>query len=1063
MGITTGLLAALIVLLGVSLWHLFRQRHEYVLKSKVLAATGCSVVVTDATVPRYPILYVNPAFRLLTGYADDDVIGQSLSFLQGPQTDRAITEKLALTIQEGRTCRLCLRHYRKNGTPFWNEVTLSPVKNRAGSVTKYIWVMSDVSHRRQTEEVVQELRQDPPTLLPDLASEGMLVHSETEILYINQAGVKILGATDAAQVIGHQYLDFLPQYSQEPVRRQPTEFGAPCEPATKRDERLLRRDGRWIAVELSTAPIRWQAQASLLVCFSERQLKTQTQAMAHLGSWEWELGTDRETWSDELMRIFGYEPGSLRPTSDTFRNALHSEDRDRALAAIDRTLNSGNPYDFDCRIVRPNGEIRFVRCRGSVTLHPTDSSVRLSGTVHDVTDYRLVEEAAKEREAQFQLVVESSPTGILIARQDGTISLANERVAQLFGYTRGELLGRSVECLLPLHNRLQFRQHCEDYFSAPTACAVGVEQDLRGLRKDGTEFPVEIELNPLRLASGISVLATVIDLTTRHQAEQAIREKEERLNLAVQAGQVGIFEHHHKTDCLYWSPMLRTIYGVQADEPGSLQRYIELIHHADRDRILSAIRQAHDGAGEGEFHVEHRIVRPDGGIRQISLRSITWFEGEGATRMPVRTIGTVVDITDWKQAEMQLRNSSKMEAIGTLAGGLAHEFNNSLTAVLGFGELALRLVPTDSKAQRHIQQVITAGRKSRELVHQLLTFSRQSEQVRRPLSLHSLVKESLKLLRPTIPSWIELREQIARSTRPISADMTQMHQMILNLVENAVDAMRTTGGVLEFQLHDEEFSTDQVTRSGPIPAGCYSCLTVRDSGEGMEPEVADRIFDPFFTTKQPGEGRGMGLSVVHGIVTSHGGLVSVESQLGLGTTVSVYLPALPARASSTPAKSEPLPRGHECILFVDDEESLAQFGGEMLESLGYYSVVRMSAAEAWQAFKVAPQRFDLLITDQTMPGMSGDVLARQCRKLRPDLPVILCTGSDGTLSAEEAQAQGISEFVMKPLLVQDLAQTIRRVLDCPPPTATVSTVPPRQHTDHSLVLIEETDAVGSRR
>jgi CheY-like chemotaxis protein/two-component sensor histidine kinase len=400
-----------------------------------------------------------------------------------------------------------------------------------------------------------------------------------------------------------------------------------------------------------------------------------------------------------------------------------------------------------------------------------------------------------------------------------------------------------------------------------------------------------------------------------------------------------------------------------------------------------------------------------------------------------------------------------MEAIGTLAGGIAHEFNNSLTAVLGFSELALPLIPPDSKAHRHIRQVITAGRKSRELVHQLLTFSQQSDHIRRPLSLHSLVKESLKLLRPTIPSWIELRERIASSTRPISADTTQMHQLILNLMENAFHAMRQTGGILEIQLQDKEFSADQVMPHGRLTAGCYVCLTVRDSGEGMEPEVASRIFDPFFTTKPLGEARGMGLSVVHGIVTTHGGTVLVESQPGAGTTVSVYLPALPPQASSAPAKDEPLPHGHECILFVDDEESLARFGGEMLESLGYYPVVRTSATEAWQAFQVAPQRFDLLITDHTMPGMSGDTLARECKRLRPDLPIILCTGSDQALSADTARSHGVTEYLLKPLMVHDLARTIRRVLDLPAPTPRLSSGPQ----ELSTLLIEESDAISTHR
>lgn len=939
-----GLLLGLLLLLGYSLWHLIRQRQDGLLKSQVIAATSCSVVVTDATIPRHPIIYANPAFRLLTGYADEDVLGQSLSFLNGPHTDRGVIEKLAMAIQDGRACRVLVRHYRKNGTPFWNEVTLSPVKNRSGQVTEHIWVMSDATQRQQAERALKDSH-EPSRMLADLISDGVIVASDATIEYVNPSGLTLLGADRPEQVIGKPLQSFLSAESYLMVRQQ-LEQRPPVDPIPPTTGRLLRLDGSPLDVRLASSPLLWQGKPACLVAIS------------------------------------------------------------------------------------------------------------------DLTQYKLIESIADERDAQFRLAVESAPNGMLMIGQDGTLSMVNAQVEQMFGYSREELLGRPLELLIPERLRPANPDQRHLFFSTPASRPMGAGRELYGLRKDGTEFPLEIGFNPVSTSSGTMVLATIVDISARRRAEETIRESQERFDLAVQVAHVGIFEHDHRADHLYWSPTLRAIYGVSMDEAGSLQRYIDLIPRDERDGILQALRIAHNPTGDGQFHLEHRLMRPDGELRYVSIRSHTWFAGEGAARMPVRTVGAVVDMTDHKQAEAYLRQASKIEAIGTLAGGIAHEFNNSLTAVLGFSELALPLIPADSKAYRHIQQVVAAGRKSRELVHQLLTFSQQNDPVRRPLSLHSLVKESLKLLRPTIPSWIELRERIAASTRPISADTTQMHQLILHLVENALHAMSRAGGVLDIQLVDKTFSTDQVSPSGRIAAGCYACLTVRDSGEGMEPEVASRIFDPFFTTKPLGEGRGMGLSVVHEIVTSHGGTVLVDSQPDLGTTVSVYLPALPPRSSSTAAPEEPLPHGHECILFVDDEESLAHFGGEMLESLGYYPVVRMSAAEAWQAFKIAPQQFHLLITDLTMPGMSGDMLARECQRLRPDLPVILCTGSDQTLSAETARAQGVTEYVLKPLLLHDLAHTIRRVLDGQP-LQTGSSIEAQAFPAHDT--LEEPDAVSTRR
>ena len=934
------LIAALVLisltLVGVLLRQVIRQRQDGLLQSKIIAATSCSVVVTDATVPRHPAVYANPAFRLLTGYADEEVLGQSLSFLNGPHTDRGMIEKIAMALQDGRACRVTVRHYRKNGTPFWNEVTLSPMKNRAGAVLHYVWVMSDVTQRCQAEAVLTDAH-EPSRVVADVVSDALLVSSDLGIQYANAPALTLLGADRCDQLIAKPMRSILDTDS-FPLLRDALHHHGMSESLAPTVGRLLRLDGRPVEVTLSAHAVLWQGKAATL------------------------------------------------------------------FAATSRS-----------------------------------------------------ESAAQARDAQFRLVMEAAPNGVLMAGEDGTISMVNAQVERMFGYGREELLGRAVDMLVPERFRPAHAEHRRAFFAEAASRPMGTTREWYGLRKDGTEFPVEIGLNPIRTSSGRMVLAAIVDISARRQAEEAVRESQERFDLAVQVTDVGIFEHDHRTDRLYWSPTLRAIFGISADETASLQRYLELIPREERDSVLQALQTAHDPGGDGQADIEHRLTRPDGALRHVSIRSRTWFEGAGAARRAVRTLGAVVDVTDHKQAEAYLRQASKMEAIGTLAGGIAHEFNNSLTAVLGFSELALPLIPAESKAHRHIEQVVAAGRKSRELVHQLLTFSQHSDPVRRPLSLHSLVKESLKLLRPTIPSWVELRERIAVSTRPISADTTQMHQLILNLVENALHAMRQSGGLLDIQLVDKEFLSDQLTDFGRIAAGSYACLIVRDSGEGMEPEVASRIFDPFFTTTPLGEGRGMGLAVVHGIVTAHGGTVIVESQLGLGTTVSVYLPALPPRASSVPSPEDPLPHGHECILFVDDDDALARFGGEMLESLGYYPVVRTSAAEAWEAFTTAPQRFHLLMTDHAMPGMTGETLARDCQRLRPDLPVILCTGSDQTLSPERARANGVTEYLLKPLLLHELAHTIRRVLDAPARPSTEHRARPASET------LEEHDAVSTRR
>ena len=707
-----GLFLGVLLLLSYILWILIRQRQENVLHSTIIAATNCSVLVTDARVSHHPIVYVNPAFLALTGYAEQEVIGHTTSILTGPDTDRASMEKLAMALQDGWACRVRICHYRKSGSSFWSDVSLSPVKDRLGRVTSVVWTMSEVS----------------------------------------------------------------------------------------------------------------------------------------------------------------------------------------------------------------------------------------------------------------QL----------------------EQVAETFDRTQDE------------------------------------------------------------------------DAAARRRAEEALQDSEARRDLAVQLGQVGFFEYDYRAGSLSWSPILRHLYGVGADEPASWQRCLQLVHPDDRDRVTSMVQRAGVAAGDGLDEIEYRLVRPDGAMRHISLRSRTSFDSDGSSSQPVRTLGAVVDVTDRKRVETRWRETARMEAIGTFAGGIAHELNNGLTAVLGFSELALPLIPAEAKSHRHVRQVITAAQKSRELIQQLLAFGGQNDQGRCPLLFHSLAKESLRFLRPTIPLWIELRTQIAHATNPISANAMQMHEMIFHLVDHAVRAMQRTGGILEVQLRNQEFDTDQIMTSGRLSAGRYVCLSARNTSEGIDPQSLRRLFDSFAMSTVTSEGRGIGLAVIYGIVSTHGGTLAVESQTGVGETVSVYLPVLRACASSTTQQDDPLPHGSECILFVDDEDAVVRFGREVLTFLGYHAVVCRTAVEALEVFQAEPNRFDLLITDRTMPGMSGDRLAGECRRLRPDLSVILCSGSHGAPGLDGVCSQGVTECLLKPVALHELAYAIRRALDQSPTYSESTGAPADAGPESSSISMEVSDAVGPR-
>jgi len=387
------------------------------------------------------------------------------------------------------------------------------------------------------------------------------------------------------------------------------------------------------------------------------------------------------------------------------------------------------------------------------------------------------------------------------------------------------------------------------------------------------------------------------------------------------------------------------------------------------------------------------------------------------------------DITEKKKMETQLQQSQKMEAIGTLAGGIAHDFNNILSPIMIHSEMMMLDLPDDSPFQNNLRQLFQASQRARDLVKQILTFSRQTPQEPKPFKMSIIVKEVLKLLSSSLPSTIRIDQDIDMETDTVFADPTQIHQVLMNLCTNAGHAMREEGGNLSVALIETMADSDVIARCPDLIIDrSYLQLTVADTGHGMEPAIIERIFEPYFSTKQKGEGTGMGLSVVHGIVQNHGGAISVKSEPGKGTTFNVFLPKIETDVAEDMETIQTLPKGSERVLYVDDEKSMVDSVGPMLESLGYQVTARTSSIEALEAFRSKPDAFDLVITDMTMPEMTGDKLAKAIMETRSDIPVILCTGYSDRISETTARGMGIKAFVLKPIVMREIANTIREVL-----------------------------------
>ena len=512
------------------------------------------------------------------------------------------------------------------------------------------------------------------------------------------------------------------------------------------------------------------------------------------------------------------------------------------------------------------------------------------------------------------------------------------------------------------------------------------------------------------------------EIVERKKAEDALLESEERFR-ALHNASFGGITIHDKGLILECNKGLSEITGYDYNELIGMDG-LSLISEDTRDKVIQNINAGY------EKSYEAKGVRKDGQIYPIRLEA----KNIPYKKKKVRVV-EFRDITEIKRfekeklkLETQLQKAQRMESIGTLAGGIAHDFNNILFPILGYADMLLADIPEDSPFRDSLNEIYTSALRAKALVKQILTFSRQDTNELILMKMQPVVKEALKLIRSTIPTTIDIKQDIRSDCGVIKADPTQIHQIIINLSTNAYHAMEETGGELKVSLKEIELGEHDVTIPDMIP-GVYACLAVADTGMGMDKDVTEKIFDPFFTTKEIGKGTGMGLSVVHGIVKSMGGSIHVYSEPGKGTEFKVYFPIEKSLSEEQNIQTEePVQGGTERILFVDDEETILIMEKRILERLGYQVTSRTSSIEALEAFRANPDTFDLVITDMAMPNMPGDKLAVELTKIRPDIPVLLCTGFSETMSEEKAASLGINGFLLKPIVMKDLAKKIREVL-----------------------------------
>jgi PAS domain S-box-containing protein len=640
------------------------------------------------------------------------------------------------------------------------------------------------------------------------------------------------------------------------------------------------------------------------------------------------------------------------------------------------------------------------------------------------TEFRLkkAEQELRDTEEKYQSLFPNIPGMVYQGKSDWSTSIVSNS-EMLCGYSVDEFNTQMVnwiELIHPDDKKLVIEeviklQRKQKY----------IIQEYRIVTKDGSIRWVSDHKTFVFKEDGsfFEVDGIVFDITDRKKDEENLRKTRDYLEGLINFANAPIIVWDPESRITRFNHAFERLTGYEAREILGKDLSI-LFPEASRYETISNIR--HTLSGQFWVSVEIPVLCKNGDIRIVLWSSANMYSKDGTSLMA--TIAQGQDITDRKHLEKQLVQAQKMEALGSLAGGIAHDFNNILSAIIGYAELAKMKIEADSEIKGDIKEVLLASDRAKDLVKQILAFSRQGKDEQIPVQMGLIVNEALNLLKASLPTTIDIRKNI-QSKSIILSDPSQLHQIIMNLGTNAAYAMREKGGVLEVSLTDVSLDSDFVSTHHEIQPGDYLKLSVSDTGHGMTDEVQRQIFDPFFSTKPVGEGTGMGLSVVYGIIKNCGGAITVYSEPEKGTTFNLYCPIIESEEDEEPVKDMIIHRGSEHILFVDDEKSILESTKKILEMLGYVVDIRISSLEALELFKAMPDQFDLVITDMTMPHMTGDILAQELIKIRPDIPVILCTGFSEKIARGKAEVMGIKAFLMKPLLKEEMSRTVRMVLD----------------------------------
>jgi two-component system, cell cycle sensor histidine kinase and response regulator CckA len=765
---------------------------------------------------------------------------------------------------------------------------------------------------------------------------------------------------------------------------------------------------------------------------------TMALAGTRMGVWEWNLRTGNIFWSPECYQAIGVE--SFDGSFDTLLQAVHPDDRQRLQQEVEQIVTGHRGVATEYRAIRPSGEVVWLANCGHMEYDASGKPLRVIGTVQDITERKCAEAALQHSQAMLQSVVASALDAVIVMSGQGIVALWNVAAERMFGYTADEAIGKPLhELIAPASVHSELQVGMAGFRMSGEGSVVGQTREMVARRKDGSEFLVELSVAPVSCPGTWQAVGVVRDITERKRAELALRESEQRWQFALEGSGDGVWDWDVATNTAYHSRQDLALLNLEGSElPYQRRELEERIHPDDRERFVT-VWERHLAGVTPSYACEYRLRSADGTYKWILGR------GKAIARdtegRPLRVIGTHTDLTALKTAEAereklraQFLQAQKMESIGRLAGGVAHDFNNLLTVINGYSGLALKQLGTGDPLRETVEEIYRAGERATGLVRQLLAFSRTQVLKQEYLDVNELIGDMQRMVRRLMREDVEIVTRLTPSLDAVQADRHQMEQAILNLAINARDAMPHGGTVTIETGRERREGTCAQCHINIVP-GMYVRITIRDTGTGIGEDARQHMFEPFFTTKEVGQGTGLGLATVQGIVIQSGGHISFESALNEGTAFHIYLPAVERKAPEeleTAVAALPA-RGHETVLLVEDQSDVRRFCVRVLENRGY-RVMQAPGGEA-ALLLLGTRTVDLLITDLIMPQVNGRELAERARLMQPRIRVLFISGYSGdTLAGYEEQVSA-QTFIQKPFDAQSLAEKVRAVLDEPPPAA----------------------------